>query len=205
MRNKWYSDNRDLVKWSVLLILAEKYQCTRILQIACFIPSEYGTIEIDGQEHEIPPEVLLHFRDIRKIQSMTSHPQISVLDSVFENRKSYFESVKKYIASFSGDRCVVFLDPDTGLEPAGKSCFKHILNEEVRSIWNDLPADWLLVFYQHQTNRSGNPWIEDKRKQFANAISVPLGEVKVASGMKIASDVVFFYVLKSDMKNPKKL
>ena len=34
MRGKWYSDNRDLIKWSVLLLLARRAGADRIIQIA---------------------------------------------------------------------------------------------------------------------------------------------------------------------------
>jgi len=36
MRNRWYSDKRDLVKWSILIHLARMTAATRILQIAYF-------------------------------------------------------------------------------------------------------------------------------------------------------------------------
>ncbi len=54
MRNKWYSDNRDLVKWSVLLLLAEGCGADRIIQIAYYKESPFQELEIDGHQHEIP-------------------------------------------------------------------------------------------------------------------------------------------------------
>ena len=33
MRDQWYADNRDLVKWGILLRLAERYATKHILQI----------------------------------------------------------------------------------------------------------------------------------------------------------------------------
>jgi len=53
------------------------------------------------------------------------------------------------------------------------------------------------VFYQHETNKAGKPWIEEKRVQFASAIGVPGDKVGVASGPKIAKDVVFFHASKA--------
>ena len=113
MRDKWYSDKRDLVKWSVLLLLAKKRKADRIIQIACYNASDYGKIEIDGEQHAMPEEVISHFRNIGKISGLTTHPKITIFDAAFEqrDRDSYFAAAKKLIDSFNQERCVVFLDP----------------------------------------------------------------------------------------------
>ena len=196
MRDKWYSDNRDLIKWSVLLILAKRCKADRIIQIACYNASDYEEIEIDGEQHKMPGEVISHFRSINKISGLAAHPKITVFDAVFENRdrNSYFEAAKNFIVSFSKERCIIFLDPDTGLEPSGRADKTHILESELKEIWGSLPKGWMLVFYQHQTNKNGQEWIKPKQKQFANAIGVPVSSVKKASGKKVANDVVFFFL-----------
>lgn len=197
MRAKWYSDNRDLIKWSVLLLLARQMGADRIIQIALLNPSKFGEIEIDGKLHEIPPEVLSHFRDLRNITGLSHGPRISVFDCTFGDRASYLNAALSYITSFAQERCVVFLDPDTGLEPNGGGDAKHVLETEARSFWNGLPPGSMFVFYQHETNKAGKPWIEDKRTQLARAIDVPCENICVASGSKIAKDVVFFYATKA--------
>ena len=78
MRDKWYGDKRDLVKWSVLLLLSEKFKAERILQIAYLRPSEFPKIEIDGKEEDIPPEVIAHFRNIHNIESLNTIIKITV-------------------------------------------------------------------------------------------------------------------------------
>jgi hypothetical protein len=49
MRDKWYVDNRDLVKWGILLRLAERYAAKHILQVlyyrALFVHASYSTRE----------------------------------------------------------------------------------------------------------------------------------------------------------------
>ena len=198
MRDQWYSDKRDLVKWSVLLLLAEKCNAVRIIQIACYNASKFEEIEIDGKPVSIPAEVISHFRSIGKISGLTTHPKITVFDASFgkPDRDSYFEAAKKLIDLFNQERCIVFLDPDTGLEPKGKADEKHVRNSELQVIWDALPKDWMLVFYQHKTNKSSQKWIEPKREQFAKAIGVPLPSAKIASGEKVANDVVFFFSIK---------
>lgn len=196
MRHKWYSDNRDLIKWSVLLLLARRNKADRIIQIALLNLSQFGDVEIDGERHSIPEEVLRHFRDVRNVTTLSHQPRISVFDCSLQDRASYFLAAARFISSFCDERCVVFLDPDTGLEPNGRGDTKHVLNRELREFWDVLSSSWVLVFYQHETNKAGKPWIEDKRAQLASAIGVPINEVGVASGREIAKDVVFFHVSK---------
>ena len=197
MRDKWYSDNRDLIKWSILLLLAHRSNADRVIQMAFLNASEFGDIEIDGERHQIPQEVLSHFRDIGNITALSRHPRISVFDCSLHDRNSYVRAALDFIASFSQELCVVFLDPDTGLEPNGGGDAKHVLNTEARAFWDALPKGWQFVFYQHETNKAGKPWIEEKRAQLASAIGVSVNDVGVALGQKIAKDVVFFHVSKA--------
>src|SRR4029077_9456180 len=106
MRDKWYSDNRDLIKWSVLLLLARRAGADRIIQIALLNPSAFGQIEIDGEPHQIPSKVLSHFRDLRNITGLSRHPQVSVFDCPFRDRNSYLRAALSYVDSFSHERCV---------------------------------------------------------------------------------------------------
>jgi len=101
------------------------------------------------------------------------------------------------MGSFSHERCVVFLDPDTGLEPEkSKGDEKHVLNREAQTFWRALPGGTVFAFYQHKPNRSNDPWIEPKRAQLEAAIGIAASEIGVASGIKIANDVVLFYAVK---------
>lgn len=197
MRNKWYSDNRDLVKWSALLLIARKHLSERIFQIAYFRPSHYGKFEMDGREYEIPSEIYEHFRDIRNITKLTSQPEIIVFDEEFKDRSTYLNAIKTLIRQNTNkQRCIVFIDPDTGLEPNGKSNHNHVLETELETIWNVMPFQWILAFYQHKTNRKNEEWVEPKRKQFSKAIGVSVNNVEVAYAFDIANDVVFFFAVK---------
>lgn len=193
MRDQWFSDNRDLVKWSVLFHLAAQNQAAYILQVAYFRPSKYGKITIDNKEIEIPAEVLSFFRSISNIQQINSKIKVAVLDREFEDRIAYEKAAIDFINDYSRSRCLVFLDPDTGLEPANPD-LKHVLASEAQCLFQAIKPDDVFVFYQHKTNRNGQPWIEPKKKQLASAIGVPCTEIKVAYGPDIANDVAFYYI-----------
>lgn len=197
MRDQWYADKRDLIKWSALLLLAREAKADRVIQIALYNQSKYGDIDLDGQRHSVPEEVLAHFRDLRTVVGLTQNPRISVFASPFLDRKAYFRCALSFVASFANERCVVFLDPDTGLEPANGADAKHVLDQEAGEVWSALTAGTLFVFYQHKTNQSAEPWIEPKREQLAKALGVALSHVKIASGPGVAHDVVLYYATKS--------
>lgn len=200
MRDIWYADKRDLVKWTALYHLAHIFKGNRIIQIAFYRKEKkFGKIIIDGQEKEIPEEVISHFRDIHKIGDIRFQVSVEVFDLILEYRHNYLLSVIERLQSHRKEKLIVFLDPDTGLQPTqtkSKTKPEHVSEEEVRKIWDALKPKDVFVLYQHQTNRRGENWIEHKQIQLAIAIGLSEDAVKLAYGPDIAKDVVFFYAQK---------
>jgi hypothetical protein len=196
MKNCWYSDNRDLIKWSILIHLAFMNSASRILHIAYFQEHSFPKVELDYEEKAIPREVQQHFRDIKNIENLSSPNKVRLFDKVIIDRNRYVFEAKKIITRFIDDRCVVFLDPDTGLEPK-KPSLKHVLRKEANEFWENLKLGDVFVFYQHQTNKSGEPWEESKRVEFEKAIGAGKDTVKIGRGPKLAKDVVLFYAIKA--------
>jgi len=196
MKDQWYGDARDLVKWGVLLHLAEFYSVKRILQVAYYRPSKWGQLEIDGQQYPIPEPVINHFRNVLNILKLPCEPRIEVLNSPFEDRGQYKQVIINKVAH--QHPCIVFLDPDTGLEPDSRAGFEHVLDSELEYVWDKMVVGDVLAFYQHQTNRNSQPWIEPKRKQFEKALKAERNSAKVAVGSEIAGarDVAIFYCCK---------
>jgi len=193
VRDAYYADNRDIVKWGVLLHIAREFDLARILQVAYLRGSAWGDLEVDGQRVPLPHEVVAHFRDVRDVARMTDRPHIDVLAEPYGDREEYAQLVRERILErVPGEKRLVFLDPDTGLQPAHPKP-EHVLESGLRATWDAmLPGD-VLAFYQHQTNRDNEPWIEPKRVQFESALGLKPGTAKVAHGRTIARDVAFFY------------
>ena len=191
MRDIWYADNRDLVKWAVLFILAKKFKAEMIFQIAYYSQSDFGKIRINGKAMEIPNEVISHFRNILNIKNIGSPIKVRVFKEIFkkEGRKEYHNKAMK---QYPKQRCIVFLDPDIGLERKVNANLGHVLKEEAKIIWDKTKLGDVFVLYQHHTHRSR--WIERKRLQLERVLGAPRGSVKIAKGIKIARDVVFFYI-----------
>ncbi|PYX94928.1 MAG: hypothetical protein DMG67_00240 [Acidobacteria bacterium] len=155
MKAKWYGDQSDLVKWSVLLHLAKAHKLHTIVQICFLNHYDFPSISIDGEKFQVPREVIQHFRTISSVQNISKDVRIFVFEEAFYNR-----------------------DP------------------EVTRFWSHLLPEDILVLYQHQTNRNGKPWIEEKQQQLAKAINVDLSQVKIARSEEMASGVVFLFCRK---------
>jgi len=140
--------------------------------------------------------VVEHFRNLRNIKTLTTHPRIDVIAEPFENRDHYMRDILAAIKACGRSRCIVFLDPDTGLAPRNPR-LEHVLPSELSLIWGKMRQGDVLVFYQHQTNKNGKPWIEPKRVEFECALGLPRGRSKIAKGPTIARDVVFFFCKKA--------
>jgi hypothetical protein len=196
MQDCWYADNRDLVKWGVLLQLADTFEVQRILQVAFYRPNIFGQLVINGKASDLPAEVISQFRDVQKISDISPKVRATVFDLLFEHRATYLHAVLTLLPTFAHERCIVFLDPDTGLEPK-KPGLEHVLDTEARAIWDGMKNGDVFVFYQHKTNRNGRSWIEPKRIQLANAIGVQLAKILVAHAPEIANDVVLFFTQKT--------
>jgi len=137
----------------------------------------------------------VHFRNLRMITGLSSKIRVTVFDPVFQERGTYLQAVLKVLLSFSTERCIVFLDPDTGLEPR-KPDLRHVLNDEAKVIWDGMKKDDVFTLYQHRTNPAdqSQSWIKEKRDQLAGALGVQLGAIRKAQAPNIANDVVFFFL-----------
>jgi len=199
MQVYWYADHLDLIKWGILFRLADSFHAKRILQLT-FNPRDkkFDRLVIDGREDDIPQEVIAHFRDLNKIECMSERVRVSVLDPPFKKkeRDSYPGAVCAFLSVFSQECCIVFLDPDTGLEPKKNPTLRHVLDNEARKIWGAMKAGDVFAFFQHRTNMAGLPWVETKQKQLANALGVPPQDVKIARAARIAKHPVVIYYAK---------
>jgi hypothetical protein len=76
MRDKWYRDNRDLVKWGVLLTLAEQFAAKHILQVLYYRSTDWSGLEVDAEQVPLPPAVIRHFREVAAVSAIRSSAPI---------------------------------------------------------------------------------------------------------------------------------
>ena len=194
MRDEWYADKRDLVKWGVLVELARRYGAKQILQVLYHRPTKWEPLEIDGEKVELSSAVLQHFRDPFSVSKIECKCRIEVFGNQFTDRNEYLNEVLERIRLRPGLPRIIFLDPDTGLEPRGTPSPKHVLASEVKKIWMTLSPGDVLVLYQHQIREA--EWIQSKKRQFEKALGIGRGKSKMGQAKEIANNVVLFFAEK---------
>ena len=195
MRDEWYGDNRDLVKWGTLIHLAQRDHRSTILHVALYRPDDNRPpLHSSRGQVDIPAPVIRHFRDLDTIQRLAkpSGIRIEVFKSPFGKRAAYFQKARRRIESLSGDSLIVFLDPDTGLagDVAGP---EHVTADDLRSVFEVMADGDVLVCYQHA--RRQKDWRGDRRRAFTRALGASSQEVEVFES-ELARDVVLFSATK---------
>ena len=205
MRDQWYGDNRDVVKWSTLVHLASRETIRHILQIAMFRPDDdrpqLGTFKAGRvvpvkPVKPLPEEVVHHFsrdlglNDIQRLAKSTNIC-IDVINKPFTDRKEYFDGVCERIKRYEVP-VVAFLDPDTGLAQK-HSKPEHVTESDLVSVFEPLRSGGILVSYQHSWRGEG--WEELSRQKFARWIGVSESEVEIFKS-ELASDAILLAVKK---------
>ncbi|MCH7749855.1 MAG: hypothetical protein IH939_17365 [Acidobacteria bacterium] len=196
MRDQWYGDNRDLVKWSALVHLARREAVSAILHVAMYRPGPAPAPLATAHGKVDPPaEVFRHFRDLDDIQrlAVVTGLEIEVVKEPFTDRAAYFGRVCERVTARRGGPMLVLLDPDVGLasETPGP---EHVASAEVAAVFAALRQGDLLVCYQHA--RKQKDWRGRARRAFANAPGVPSFEVEVLQS-EVARDVLLLAVKKN--------
>jgi hypothetical protein len=195
VKDTWYGDKRDLVKWGALVHLACREDLDKIIQVAFLRRGDRPLLETGHGEVAVAEEVWDHFRDVESVESLKTgtRPVIRVLAQPFDpsNRQGYVDHVTDILRQHEHQKKVVLLDPDTGMEPR-RARAEHVKEEEVRRVWDALADDDWLVVYQHGFRRTD--WRGMKKRQFERICSRRQAEAFQSTA--IASDVVLFAVKK---------
>jgi hypothetical protein len=194
MQGLWYGDRRDRVKWGALVHLARTRAIPCIVQVAYFRHGPKLMLQIEENEVPLPEEVWNHFSDLKHIKRLENPTglKIKVLYQDFkpENRPEYINDIVSALININC-RKIVFLDPDTGIEPTNRKP-EHVAIEDMHEIWKALSTDDLLTIYQHSDRTK--KWIDDRKEKMSEACDGVV--VKIISGKDIASDVAILWCLK---------
>ncbi|MGD0886140.1 MAG: hypothetical protein ABSA46_14945 [Thermodesulfovibrionales bacterium] len=193
MKNEYYGDKRDLVKWGTLVHLCQAHKLHTVIQVAFFrqkdtlptLSSTQGTFKLHNAVWE-------HFRNIRKIKELRILG-INVIDHIFNptNRSAYTKHVISVIEGIKSPGRLVCLDPDTGIAPTNVKS-EHVTEEEIKKYWDVIDKGDCLVLYQHA--RHVHDWQSLCKNQFMEACDI--SEAETYNCPEIAHDVAFFAALK---------
>ncbi len=203
MRDQWYGDNRDLVKWSALVHLARREAVSAILHVAMYRPDRaLASLSTAHGKVDPPAEVIRHFRDLDDIQRLAAvtRLEIEVLKEPFTDRAAYFVRVCERVKARRGGPMLVLLDPDIGLAPKIHGP-EHVTSVEVAAVFAALRQGDLLVCYQHA--RKQKDWRGRARRAFANAPGLPSFEVEILQS-ELAPDVLLLAAKKTAAAGDKR-
>jgi hypothetical protein len=202
MKDIWYADKRDILKWSGLVHLCSKEKIGSILWVPYYRKQEWPELIFDKANISPPEQVIKHFRDIEDIARLAQSTGlvIEVIRREFshDTRTSYHRDVCEKIRRINEQK-IVFLDPDVGLAPTMVKA-EHVRRSDITEVWRLLNPRDFLVFYQHRFRT--RDWVERRRNQLAEACGVEANQVKAWSASQaskdvvMAKDAVFFFIEK---------
>ena len=187
MQPIWNGDRRDRVKWAAIYYLSGKYRIRDIVWVVfkreetdptlCLYETD-PTLQKPDSTMPIPDRVWSHFSDLERINELFDDGRtIHIFSEPFEHhsRKEYINSVITLLSRVRKP-CLVFLDPDIGIDPS-KATAECVTVDEIRKIWDRLKPHDILLVYQH-ANHAGN-WqpncekLEDACHTHVSAIRSP--------------------------------
>jgi hypothetical protein len=187
MRLRWVGDSRDYVKWDCVFgNVSERF--------VFYVPMLRSLVDPTCKHREVQS----HFDQRKNLNQFGElfQSRFSVFD--FQGREysgtaadEYFQSVVRELQKHQQlQKVLVFIDPDTGIEPQGGANNEHLRTEDLLSLWGALrPGDRLIV-YQHASHSTG--WKENLLKRAAEILKMELTEAEnLYFDERLARDVCF--------------
>jgi len=107
--------------------------------------------------------------------------------------------VLQELADLDDEAKIVFLDPDTGIEPR-KAGSTHVKAAEITRIWNKLNRNDWLVLYQHAQHT--DDWRAVQMARFCDACDASKPKMFCCEDI---NDVVFYAAQKPEVINRERL
>ncbi len=192
MRLRWVGDARDYVKWDCVFEHAEG-------RFVFYLPMLRSASEPRCRH----PQVQEHFDRQKELDQFAGlfPGRFAVFKSPHEEystriASSYFLHAARELKAVQLSHSVlVFIDPDTGVEPAGGAKDEHLRIADLRMTWNALQVGDRLIVYQHASRST------DWRRRLKNRVAECLN-IEIASepyfNTELAKDVCFLVLEKSE-------
>jgi|GEM_PF-5028945 len=207
MRDEFYSDGKDVVKWTIINDEAGKHR--PVFYIVMKRPNEnkghglshkkVGSEANVAIEEFFQKERLNGTKDLKRIKQLEVkgflEAVIEIKDNIYEHSKrcEYFNEVINALNIFLPDtKRIVFLDPDNGIGGKAPNS-RHVCIEQMADLWEAMNNGDTLIVYQHQFR--DKEWANKRAFMLAAAID---REIKQDQIRKFSSvhDVCFFVVTK---------
>jgi hypothetical protein len=208
---KYFGDNRDYFKYDLITSIFE----AKLLKRYVFIPMLTG--HRDDNEGNMTPKLtgdksvrlyefikICHYKSLDHWETwltpyVFSYKTIKPADQVFFRDESRDEYWNKFEPFMNKSKTLVFVDPDTGLQPERKCYFKkikrekYILNYELNKLFYWLDPSAILMIYQH---------LQRNEHQRHDAIQKKLLQVKSVCNIRFTcayreGDLAFIFLTRS--------
>jgi hypothetical protein len=199
MKNQFFGDTRDLFKFDLI-----EHVMKGLDELKCF--AYIPMLTPDGEPKSIKPgtknkDLVAFFNEGRKrdIHDIQKHfKQRGITAKIHGEKGVYFkndkESRRKYFDQINDDWLVnslVFLDPDTGIEPKNPQK-KHVLFSEIEQIYKRMSKNSAMMIFQFKPQGEN---IEETRETKSREIKDKVtGERPMCA---YSYPVAFFFLAKS--------
>lgn len=197
MRERWFADDRDLIKWAVLTHLADRNALKTIVQIPYWRPETKRCrphFRFLNNSLPVSDKVWRFFKDIKSVERLGGPgTEIKVFVEEFNprDRGVYSQKITDYLQGCARP-LLLFLDPDTGLEPK-MATGAHVTRNDVSHAWAGLTLNDWLVLYQHARRHKG--WIANVSREIREICEG--ASLEVAQSEDIGRDVALICVRKT--------
>jgi hypothetical protein len=189
MRLRWVGDSRDYVKWDCVFEKADG-------RLVFYVPMLRTKVDRDCRHAKVQE----HFdkrKNLRQFEELFPGRFI-VFDTEYskEFADKYFHSVTEKLKEPRSRGVLVFIDPDTGIEPKSGANNEHLRIKDLRLVWASLLKGDKLVVYQHAP-RTEN-WKQNLITRVAEILQVKTVP-EPYSNEGIAKDVCFLVLEKFEL------
>jgi len=171
MKNNFFADKHDFFKWDLLLTIMEDIpELVQLTYIPMLTPDDRGGdarhtavgdrhTELFEFFHECLKQERRNIKELRTFFKGHRYKYTPYRDCGYfehEDRKRYFEEIPNSALT----QALVFLDPDTGLEPRTRpaDANKYVCYADLPGIFRRMADSSVLVLYQHRAQ--GKKWEE---------------------------------------------
>jgi len=213
MKNQYFGDIRDLFKYDLIQNIVTQ---SEILERCIWVPMLTANDASSDGERRTRPKAgwdnlelnafigsytegrnernIAHLRTVRFFRepgflvfSVQNSGHLPLPDFDQSSRQSYFRKLNRAL----GPNSLVFLDPDTGIEPRSGSSERHILLAEIAGLCSSMDAGSVLMVYQHHDRKQRLAFFRDVTQRISQACDI---EPLYVSDNHIA----FFFLPKAD-------
>jgi hypothetical protein len=212
MKNQYFGDIRDLFKYDLIQNMLTELE---VLERCIWVPMlTANDTTFHGERRSRPKagwrnqelKAFLDSYDKGRSERNISHlrsvrffrePRVLVFSLHRESRDLLpdfnFSSRRKYFAELEGalrPKSLVFLDPDTGIEPPSRRSERHVLLREITDLHSAMDENSVLMIYQHHHRK--------QRAEFFREVSQRIGQQRDLEPLYLSDkDIAFFFLSKA--------